>query len=819
MATTDFPLRGRERGVALFVVLGAIVLFTLLGVVGITLADRFSKNSGSLVDMRSERMTAVGALNFAVAAMQANPTATIALLNKFRLDQSKSWLQLPSSSSGTVGLGDKAWTLLGTGNDQSSVAVKILGVGVPGADSVDILLEGHGMGRGGDEFKVQATYTIHGVGLSNNVPTAGTNNALQAQAGLGDVNTTTNIDGGIYSGAGTTTIQTATTTPGSWSILRTNGNLALNANATIPSGAIINGTLGSNSSNGSVGGNLSVRGGISTTSGFGGQLTVNGAMLLKGATFPTSGFAGGLYVRDSLLVTDAFFNYTGSGVATYAMKVGSGVGSWAVFNKGFRFSGGASPSQINGNLFVEAATTPNMNGIYGGTLNVTQNAFFDADFTFSAGGLNLNNNVAFRNAALLVTTTGNGATMNVAGQSSFGGGIAGNSSSSKYINLNGDSYLSGSVVYPIGSYKSAQITFNGGGNLYLSGTILPDFGTLNQWVLKGTAPYWVSPIISYMYPYGNPGNPNVGSTCFHGGSSYPCDFSVTYASPVFKPLANVSAPTWSWLSTPTPTMTETSLGFTTSQQDLTLADNPVSTIAWSNLPASYQSYANWTTLWAAAHAYSPTIFPNLSGNAPTGTQLLNLYNFVKSQGKLYGGSYMIIHVTSGTMGNMPAALSDRIIPSGVKIFFEFDNVGTSGLTLYSGSSGSVQIVEAWKIGGRVDFSGSFYGFVQLHATSAIQFQPASGASFYGSLEVADASGSGTGTVTAQGGTGWSISNQSPAAQSVFQDIANTFNNSAVNPTSVIKFNGDANTTTPFNPVPTVVSSDGWIQFVRKGEFR
>jgi len=750
MATTDFSARGRERGVALFVVLGAIVLFTLLGVVGITLADRFARNSGSLVDMRSERMTAVGALNFSVAAMQANPTATIALLNAFRQDQSRSWLQLPSSSSGTIGLGDKVWTLLGTGNDQSSAAVKILGVGVPGADSVDILLEGHGKGRGGDEFKVQATYCIHGVGLSNNVPTAGTNNALQAQAGLNDINTSTNVDGGLYSGGtGTTTIQTPTTTPGSWQILRTNGSLQLNANVTLPSGAIINGTLGSNSSNLTMNGNLSVRGGITS---FGGQLTVNGAMLLQGAAFPTNGFSGGLTVRDSLLVNDAFFSYAGSSVNgnAYTLNIGSGGSSWAVFNAGFRFNGVTSPiSQINGNLFVKTAAASNTNRIDAGNLTVTGSTFFDADFTLAGGTLNLKN-VAFRNAALR-TDQGNGATMNVNGQSFFGRGIISNDNSVKTISLyDGDSYINGSMN-PIASNRSAQITFNGGGNFY----------------------------------------------------------------PVFKPLANVPAPTWSWLSTPTPTMTETSLGFTANQQNLdpTAASNAVSTISWSSLPAAVQTYADWTTLWALAHTSSPTIFPDLGGYAPTGTQLANLYNFVKSQGKLYGGSYMIIHVTSGTMGNVP---TDITIPSGVKVFFEFDKVDQP-LTLYSGSSGSVQIVDAKQVScSQVSFSGSFYGFVQLHTigSSSLIFAPAGvGSSFVGSLEV-----DGTRTLRVQN-SGWSISNQSQAAMDVLQSIANTFNNANVNSTTVIRFNRDPNTTTPLTSTPTVTASDNWIQFVRKGEFR
>jgi len=801
-------------------------------VVGITLADRFARNSGSLVDMRSERMTAVGALNFSVAAMQANPNATIALLNAFRQDPSKSWLQLPSSPSGTIGLGDKTWTLLGTGNDQSSAAVKILGVGVPGADSVDILLEGHGKGRGGDEFKVQATYCIHGVGLSNNVPTAGTNNALQAQAGLNDINTSTNVDGGLYSGGtGTTTIQTPTTTPGSWQILRTNGSLQLNANVTLPSGAIINGTLGSNSSNLTMNGNLSVRGGITS---FGGQLTVNGAMLLQGAAFPTNGFSGGLTVRDSLLVNDAFFSYAGSSVNgnAYTLNIGSGGSSWAVFNAGFRFNGVTSPiSQINGNLFVKTAAASNTNRIDAGNLTVTGSTFFDADFTLAGGTLNLKN-VAFRNAVLR-TDQGNGATMNVNGQSSFGRGIVGDNSRTKTISLNGDSYLSGSVN-PIESYGSAQITFTGGGNLYLSGMIKSDFGQSYKWNLNGCAyPYtscayaYATPTITYTYPSGT--NPNVSSSSVCGTTSYKWNgwtwvsvqtpgacFSSMYANPIYKPFASFPAPTWSWLSTPTPTMTETSLGFTANQQNLdpTAASNAVSTISWSSLPLDVQTYANWTTLWALAHTSSPTIFPDLGGYAPTGTQLANLYNFVKSQGKLYGGSYMIIHVTSGTMGNVP---TDITIPSGVKVFFEFDNVGSSGLTLYSGSSGSMQIVDAHQVGGRVTFSGSFYGFVQLHTTADIQFSPTTVGSavpsFIGSLEV-----DGTGKVTVQN-SGWSISNQSQAAKNVFQDIANTFNNSAVNSASVIKFNGDANTSTPLTSTPTVTASDNWIQFVRKGEFR
>ena len=79
-----------RRGMAMFVVLGLVVFFTMLGFMGLAMASKDSQVSGSLVDIKTKEEAAWGGLGLAVGTMQANPATTVAQLQQFIADSAVS---------------------------------------------------------------------------------------------------------------------------------------------------------------------------------------------------------------------------------------------------------------------------------------------------------------------------------------------------------------------------------------------------------------------------------------------------------------------------------------------------------------------------------------------------------------------------------------------------------------------------------------------------------------------------------------------------------------------------------------------------------
>jgi Tfp pilus assembly protein PilX len=179
---TETLKRSPRQGIAMFVVLGAIVLVTLFGYVGITLAGRDQTLSGDLNDIKSRDEAAVSALQFGINRLLANPTHLVTLLNAYatsgRLNggtPTATWLSFGSVSTTFQG-SEPGWTLLSTdATNKSAIKLQVLGIGsgdstLPVTDMKDsagvyISFRGLARGRHGDIKEVIGAYRIHGISI------------------------------------------------------------------------------------------------------------------------------------------------------------------------------------------------------------------------------------------------------------------------------------------------------------------------------------------------------------------------------------------------------------------------------------------------------------------------------------------------------------------------------------------------------------------------------------------------------------------------------------------------------------------------------
>ncbi|MEK7394326.1 MAG: hypothetical protein AAB214_17340, partial [Fibrobacterota bacterium] len=173
-----------RHGMAMFIVLGAIVLVTLFGYVGITLAGRDQTLSGDLNDIKSRDEAAIASLQFGINRLLDNPTRLVGILNSFDSlglanggQPSSTWLVFGASTN-TVTLQKKepAWfKLTSDATNQSALKLQILGVGAGDStlpvndmkDSIGVYISFRGMARGrhGDVKEVLGAYRIHGITL------------------------------------------------------------------------------------------------------------------------------------------------------------------------------------------------------------------------------------------------------------------------------------------------------------------------------------------------------------------------------------------------------------------------------------------------------------------------------------------------------------------------------------------------------------------------------------------------------------------------------------------------------------------------------
>jgi hypothetical protein len=752
---------------AMLVVLGAIVLFSVLGYVGITMAQRFVEKSGSLVDLRSQRIASTAGLNLAVAAMQSNPAATAALLQEYWNDKTKSWIQFPASSSGVPSLAtsEPQWATLGS--DSSGCRVRILGMTDPatGAGVVDVRLESYGMGRSGDVFRTQATYRIFGLSVNTGVSTNGPSNALQSQGGIDFMNVKDSVAGGVYSGGtGTTTLQASGTTR--ISAIRTPGSIHLNSPITVDSNSVIGGNLSSNGSGSLIASqSLIIRGGIQTMTG---SLSVGRSLVILGTNQTSTAIDKSISVGDSLYVAKNF-----------AIAANLTVGRWACFNNGLTI--GKGTTSITGNLYCGSSVSNSVGFGNNGTttVNITGNLYV------GTSGLNLLNNsttTVTGNAQLARTLRvqdGSGK-FYVMGQSYLGNGIRGGTvSGNDSIYLAGESYISRTFSGPskTNTFLNGRVCF--GSSVIIDKNIDPAFGTTGKkWTFLSS------------------GNPR--KVTYTGG---PASLQIENTLDSNK-LTSVVAPTWGWLNPTFPDEpTSTSLGFaagTTSAADLDTSRNRLSVIQWDNLPAATKTHAAWATIKTTYTGCAT------GSDAPPAPTIDCIYLAAKAAGKLYNG-FLILDIDSWLFNS--GVVKNSRISKDTKVFFRFAN-GPS--ELYGGEPGSVQIVYGLNAS-TLTYTQDFYGFIQLASTGTVIVEPsATTPTIHGAFET-------SGGVRTQSNS-IRVTKLSTQAGSVISAISTAFSVADTKDKAVIRFSGDKDKGA-IAPANILTSTDGWVQFKRLAEFR
>lgn len=282
----------------MFAVLGAIVLVTLLGAVGLTLAEKDQRLSGDFAALKSADEMGLAGLRLAVNRLEADPANLVVLLNNFITSKgSLSWLDfsgttvtLQASAPGTP------FHLSTDPNDKSSANVRILAVspgdtstGFPGLDSgmVYVTFECQATGLHNDQRTTTATYHIQGLSLAFStgirqfrIP----NYAFYLGGQLQTSNLAATITGDVYINGSDGTFFNGNAAHTINGTLKWRGDFSTNAALTVDSNVFISGSLTLNASAPlTFNGNLGVSGGLKQMNS---KLKV-AKNLWVGSTFPT----------------------------------------------------------------------------------------------------------------------------------------------------------------------------------------------------------------------------------------------------------------------------------------------------------------------------------------------------------------------------------------------------------------------------------------------------------------------------------------------------------------------------------------------------
>lgn len=249
-----------RRGVAMFVVLGAIVVVTMLGAVGLVMAGKDQDLSGDLADIKSRDQVALAGLQLALNRLSSDPANLVTQLNAFIQDgrstqrSTLEWLDFTSATL-AVKKSEPDWFSLNPSvtEDQSAVKVRILGIAqgdtsaslTMDSAAVFVALQCQARGRHGDVRAVQGVYRIHGVALATQVtvyPVVIPKYAFYVGGSLVNSNLAVNVTGDVYvGGAGGTWINSNImniTGDFKW-----NGDLKINAPLLVTGNAYVGGAI------------------------------------------------------------------------------------------------------------------------------------------------------------------------------------------------------------------------------------------------------------------------------------------------------------------------------------------------------------------------------------------------------------------------------------------------------------------------------------------------------------------------------------------------------------------------------------------------
>jgi len=775
-----------SRGVAMFVVLGVIVVLSLLGYIGLNLAKGDVDQSGSAVDLKSQRMTAIAGLNMAVAQLGRSDADLVALISDFQASVStgsvKEWIVFgaPTLSLSST---DPGFTT-SLGSDKSSCKVRILGVEGVGANAstLDITLESTGRGRNGDVHTAVATYRMTGLNSIQSTTSHGPSNAILSTGGMHSdgLNMNLNISGGIYSGGGTLTLQAASGS--SVTRIRSEGNVKLNSDMMILENSVIKGDFSLNGRTADFKKNLVLNGTLNLDN----TLTVEGSMIFNGCTGTSN---ADMVVYKDLLVNSCRFQTQGNVTVGLASTNNSRV--W--LNSGVGITTDSKLKQIYGSLFVKNAGATDDALYYA---NVTNTFRHDAT---SAGidlvRVNIDGDAYFSQA---VKSGGNFEGVTVGKRSVLMNGFSSNNGH--------DNTFTGDVFWKATAQSALNGHFKFGGSVSMNGTQAS--GWKGAWAFSGGSKKW-----SYT----------------RDGSPHDCSSNLLYAATDIQLGTAVSCrdnddlpPDWV-SAAPTVIKEKDDLGYTDEDLNVspTTLSNEASKVNTGNFPANFLTTAQWSNV------ISRNSTCHLNHDAPSAADIACIYTHERAaydgdkvgyKGPLYAGTdgnhtFLVINITSDWM-NMKSP--PQVIPKGVHVMFIINTALNVHGQWFTNEEGSTQVVYVNADPGAFGWNGTVYGFVQFNVSGKVQLSSAGNMKIFGAIESANL----TGQIQGNNGS-LTVDINSSSATVVRDKIVMAFTSAAdpnAGPTNdIIRFNGDRNV--QIKSSQKLGPNDGWVQFQRLGEFR
>lgn len=712
--TTRAPER---RGVAMFLVMGIILLVTLLGVAGLQLSRADALASGSILDMKSRDQAAWTGINLALARMQSNPTATAAQLSTFLGDIADS---LPAGSRhdrfvftatgftlATSSTDPQFYSLLDSAaatHDKSSAAVRLLSVdvgnvdpqGVLSSNGIVVTLQSTGRGRNNDEQTVVASYRMLGVTLQQTVVatnTANVTNALYLSGDLSNTNIGSHVNGDVY----------------------VSGNVSLNASAP----QMVDGRF-------RVGGNFSSNAALTVTknSWIGGQIFTNsGAPMVFGQNL---GVGGGIGVMNADLTVDSSFNLYGNSSGSWntaTLRVGKQlfwrdqfkdvlgkivVGGNAFFWNSISLKGNPTDS-FRGFLQVRGAL--NDNTFENGDIVILGNFDVRSTTSFYMRGCNL---FARRNAkfegAVHQQNTGR---VSIDTSAIFNAGIA------DIGNAVGDAISVGDALY---LSATNQGSFNGGasaGNrMWMKGSLSPWFSQNSgngQWRLSSTGSRswrYQGPILSGGQ---NPRVLNSSQNNFDAFAMSPVVFPTLFTAPSGQP--------WG--------LTNDSIGMTPLDTMTDLSANPPDTFAVNSTKSPLVDTSKVVlTDTLCMHAGAST-------NNWTASDFNKIYHYLQTTNRLLNGYMVLLINSSSSLGSLNSAGGSF---NGKAVFIIEKSIAVNGNWPASANSNCIQVIFVRGSGSLTQFGsqGDIYGLV-YYASNGGSLTQSWGANskLYGSMQFAN----------------------------------------------------------------------------------
>lgn len=713
--------RPQRSGVAMFVVLGAILLVTLLGFAGLAFSEYDARQSGSILDLKSRDEAAWAGIDLALARLQANPVATAQQLSAFLASVAAN----PTNPSGVV---DRfVFTATGfslaannttpqfyapvyTGQsaanagDSSAASVRLLSVdiGTPvlGAlttSGIVVTLQSTGRGRKGDLQTVVASYRMLGISPQQNanaIVPASISNALYLSGDMSNTNIGNNIQGDVYvSGNVSLNSPAPQTVNGKF---RVNGNFSSNAPLTVSGDSWIGGYIYTNS-----GAPMTFQGNLGVGSGIG----VMNANLTVLKNFNLYGSASGSWNTATLTVGEQLY------FREQYKEIGGNlvVGGNAYFDNSLWLRGGAT-STFGGYLGVSGDINDNI--IENGTVTISGNARFSGTRSLTVRGANLN---AQQHAEITGSVSQvNSGRIVIANRARFSNGISG------IGNAVPDAIRIGNSLY---LNANSQASFNGGVSvaqmIWMTGSVDASFGENGgngQWSLDSAGPG--------VWSYQNP-------TALSGGQ----DPRVKHANLNNNLARNSLAGSFPPLFT-----APTGQPYGLTGPEINMRDQDTITSLVANPPDTFAVNATQSPAVDAAKVVltdSICAAAGASNNNWTASDFNKVYNFLRAQGRVLN-DYMILQINaSSSLGNVSSAGGTF---TGKAVFIIEKNINVNGNWPASENASAIQVIYVRGSGslGQFGSQGDIYGLI-FYANSAGSLTQSWGpnSKLYGAMQFAN----------------------------------------------------------------------------------